>query len=339
MSFYGYKEGDQIGAWTLVRPSDVCKDRRETWLCRCKCGEPRDVTAKSLARGTSKTGCGCWRQETRSPTFVDLTGQTFGLWTVESFNGMNAIKQSTYNCRCVCGTPRIVAAQPLSTGKSKSCGCNKAASISKAKTKHGMAGTKVHQAWMDMMRRCTNPKTQRWDIYGGRGIKVCDEWLIFENFYRDMGDPAPGLSLDRIDEDGMYQKSNCKWATVQEQNSHLRVERNVHTGLYQSRHPAWNTPEYKSWVSMRSRCSSRNKHMRHLYADRGIAVCAEWEASFEVFLADVGLIPHEGWTLDREENDLGYWPGNCRWADCQTQSQNRRQNQRRQARREVCDGT
>lgn len=63
------------------------------------------------------------------------------------------------------------------------------------------------------------------------------------------------------------------------------------------------------------------------YSQRGIAVCPEWDQSFETFLAEMGEIPHPGWTLDRENNDLGYYKGNCRWADCLTQAQNRRQNQ------------
>lgn len=86
--------------------------------------------------------------------------------------------------------------------------------------------------------------------------------------------------------------------------------------------------EYRSWMRMRERCSPNNKEKAKYYAERGITICPQWE-SFDQFLADMGPVPHPGWTLDRIDNDQGYAPGNCRWADCQIQAQNRRQNQRR----------
>jgi hypothetical protein len=64
-----------------------------------------------------------------------------------------------------------------------------------------------------MRARCCNPKHKRWKDYGGRGITVCERWLIFDNFYADMGDPPPGWLLDRIDNDLGYGPSNCRWTT------------------------------------------------------------------------------------------------------------------------------
>lgn len=86
--------------------------------------------------------------------------------------------------------------------------------------KHGMFRTPEYKAWAAMIQRCSNPKDNRYYTHGGRGIKVCDEWLnSFENFYEDMGDrPSDKHSLDRIDNDGNYEPTNCKWSTQSEQN-------------------------------------------------------------------------------------------------------------------------
>lgn len=87
-------------------------------------------------------------------------------------------------------------------------------------------------------------------------------------------------------------------------------------------------PEFRAWMSMRRRCSPGNKGMRALYAERGIKVCEQWDKSFGQFYRDMGPIPVPGYTLDRIDNDGHYEPGNCRWADAQTQAQNRRTSRR-----------
>ena len=261
--------------------------------------------------------------------FIDLTGKRFGAWVViMRTEGAGASPQASWLCQCDCGSePRVVVSQPLRMGKSVSCGCRKADAISKARTKHGRSGSKAYQVWYDMVRRCTSPKCGNWPNYGARGIKVCKRWLVFDNWNADMGDPPPGMSLERIDNDGMYERVNCKWATVAEQNQNKGDMRNLLTGRYSGRDTSRWAREYRSWLSICRRCSPGNTRMVPLYFGRGITVCEEWAASFDHFLADVGPIPHPGWTLDRIDNDKGYYKENCRWADCQTQAQNRRQNQ------------
>ena len=82
---------------------------------------------------------------------------------------------------------------------------------------HGLSNTPTWNSWMGMITRCTNPRLERWKFYGGKGIKVCERWIRFENFMADMGERPNGASLDRIDRDGNYEPSNCKWSSAKEQ--------------------------------------------------------------------------------------------------------------------------
>lgn len=90
------------------------------------------------------------------------------------------------------------------------------------KSKHGMYGTSTYQIWQDMKRRCYAENRPAWKHYGGRGIKVCDRWLDFENFYEDMGVRPDGMSIERVDNDKGYEPGNCRWATLKEQHRNYR---------------------------------------------------------------------------------------------------------------------
>jgi hypothetical protein len=99
--------------------------------------------------------------------------------------------------------------------------------FAKRNTKHGLSRSRAFQCWKNMKARCLNPQHRQYPDYGGRGITVCERWLIFENFYADMGDPPPGLSLDRINNNGNYERGNCRWATVAEQLANRRPRRHA----------------------------------------------------------------------------------------------------------------
>ncbi|MEW5569731.1 hypothetical protein [Rossellomorea marisflavi] len=156
----------------------------------------------------------------------DLTGNKYNRLTVISFSHMKG-KHSYWNCKCTCGKDKTARSDCLKNDTVKSCGClNREAK----RTTHGLSKTKLYHVWAGMKDRCYNENSHGFTYYGSRGINVCEQWKndyiefhkwAFESGYKE------GLTIERINVNGNYDPSNCKWITQEEQTRNMTSSRKI----------------------------------------------------------------------------------------------------------------
>lgn len=160
---------------------------------------------------------------------IDYTSRRFGRLVIVSEAPPHILPSGTlcimWNAVCDCGSRVIVYAATLAKGRPKSCGCLIAERMAERNKVHGLSGTRLYTVWNDMKQRTRNPKARCYERYGGRGIRVCDEWSsdfksfaewAFANGYEPDA-PKGACTLDRIDNDRGYSPDNCRWTTAKEQ--------------------------------------------------------------------------------------------------------------------------
>lgn len=168
----------------------------------------------------------------------DRYGRLVVIKQVESVRSLKTNKPSKkYLFKCDCGNEKEILLNSVRQNVTKSCGCLlKELALEKSKTilpriKHGHnftnKRTPTYITWVSMKQRCLNPNLIDYKNYGGRGIEVCNKWMKFKGFLEDMGERKKGTTIDRINVNGNYELSNCRWATIIEQNNNRRNVKNV----------------------------------------------------------------------------------------------------------------
>lgn len=148
-------------------------------------------------------------------------GAKFNMLTIMALDHIKPYGTRMWLCKCDCGKTKVVADNALRGNLTKSCGCYRKTGVSG--TKHGMSKTRVYHIWQGMVQRCTDPNHISAEYYSEQGVKVCERWRKFENFFADMGEPpTEHHSIDRIKSEGNYEPRNCRWATSTEQANNTK---------------------------------------------------------------------------------------------------------------------
>lgn len=225
--------GMRFGRLVVIDESDpiwIGKQKQVMWNCICDCGNTIKVRAGALSSGNTSS-CGCFNKDRiRETKTLDLTGKRFGMLVVKKMIPGNKSRVSC-ECMCDCGNTTTCSSTNLMQGKTTSCGCYKEEVTKIANYKHGESHTRLYSVWQGMRERCYNKNHISYELYGGRGIKVCDEWnnsyVAFkewaENNGYDWSAKRGDCTLDRIDVNGSYSPDNCRFVDMLVQSNNRRM--------------------------------------------------------------------------------------------------------------------
>lgn len=237
-------KGDKYGKLTVVRELPKVKTpttQYRLFECECECGNVVTISMNALRNKGKESKCPDCKKKPINPG--DRFNRLFVLQEVESrvrvFKGKNnktegADRTETYrrfSCLCDCGEVCVKEIGAFARNV-VSCGCLAGEINSVNNRTHGMKKTPEYKTWLEMKQRCYNPNCKNYPNYGARGIRVCERWLeSFENFYTDMGKrPSDELSIDRIDVNGHYEPTNCRWTSIKQQARNRRDNRIISFG-------------------------------------------------------------------------------------------------------------
>lgn len=233
--------GKKFGLLTVIGQSPKTNRYSNRFDFQCDCGNVISECPGRVLYGHKKSCGKCRKRNTSYELEQKITnsiGMKFGKLTIIGVSHKNGSGKNYAKCKCDCGNIIDVLPNSLFNNQSKSCGCSKSnnpmlannKSTSSGNYKDGRTKHLLYGTWHQMINRCENPKSKHYDRYGGRGIKVCDEWHEFWNFVQwseSIGGRPDGYTLDRIDNDGDYCPENCRWADWETQTSNKSSNRYI----------------------------------------------------------------------------------------------------------------